>query len=197
VKKGIAFFDFDGTITTKDTLLEFIKHSKGVAYFYWGFIICSPYLIAYKLKIITNQFAKEKILSFFFGKTLLSKFQYQCDEFATQILPQIIRPKALQEIEKLTQAGIKIVIVSASPENWILNWAKSIGADVIATKLKITDNSITGEIAGKNCYGKEKVTRIKENYQLDEYNETYGYGDSAGDKQMLALVTFSFMKPFR
>ena len=58
VKKGIAFFDFDGTITTKDTLLEFIKFSKGNLLFYAGFLLNLHFLVAYKLKIISNQAAK-------------------------------------------------------------------------------------------------------------------------------------------
>jgi phosphatidylglycerophosphatase C len=33
MKKEIAFFDFDGTITTKDTYLEFIKFSKAPCVF--------------------------------------------------------------------------------------------------------------------------------------------------------------------
>ena len=54
MKKAIAFFDFDGTITTKDTLLEFIRFSKGRFRFYLGFLLYSPYLIAYKIKLIAG-----------------------------------------------------------------------------------------------------------------------------------------------
>jgi hypothetical protein len=62
----LLFFDFDGTITTKDTLLEFIKFSKGKLNFLSGFLIYSPFLVAYKLGIISNQSAKEKVLATFF-----------------------------------------------------------------------------------------------------------------------------------
>ena len=63
----IAFFDFDGTITTKDTLLEFIKFYKGKYQFYLGFLVYSPFLVAYKLKIIPNYVAKQKVLQYFFS----------------------------------------------------------------------------------------------------------------------------------
>ena len=67
MKKGIAFFDFDGTITKKDTLLEVIKFQKGTLAFYTGFFLLSPYLVAMKMKILSNQMVKEKVLKYFFG----------------------------------------------------------------------------------------------------------------------------------
>src|ERR1700754_693972 len=107
--QSIAFFDFDGTITTKDTLLEFIKFSKGKSPFYLGFALNSPWLIAYRLKIISNQAAKERILSWFFRKTSLTDFQKLCQRFADTILPGLIRAKALNEIQVLQNKGFTVV----------------------------------------------------------------------------------------
>ena len=104
MKKKIAFFDFDGTITKKDTLLEFIKFNKGALRLYFGFMLNSPWLIAYKLKIISNQAAKEKVLGFFFGKMNADLFQKRCDQFATEIVPKLVRPRALSEIKRLQSA---------------------------------------------------------------------------------------------
>lgn len=84
MKKGIAFFDFDGTLTTKDTLLEFIKYCKGNNAFYAGFLINSPFLLAYKLKIISNQAAKEKVLQHFFKNTSVDSFGLLCEKFAAR-----------------------------------------------------------------------------------------------------------------
>ena len=195
--KKIAFFDFDGTITKKDTLLEFIKFSSGRFNFFLGFLLNSPSLLAYKLKFISNQTAKEKVLRFFFRDMPLRKFQELCDRFADQKLPALIRPKALEEIEKLKKAQITVVIVSASPENWIRKWATMKQLELISTRLEIQDDRLTGKILGHNCHGKEKVNRITENYVLSDYSEIYAYGDSAGDKPMLALASIHFMKPFR
>lgn len=41
----IAVFDFDGTVTTKDTLLEFIKFVRGPVSFYAGFLRYAPQLL--------------------------------------------------------------------------------------------------------------------------------------------------------
>ena len=197
MKKGIAFFDFDGTITTKDTLLEFIKYNKGNLRFYLGFLLNSPYLLAYKLKIISNQSAKEKVLRFFFKNMPLAHFEQKCRDFTAHALPALMRPKALEEIKNLQQQGISVVIVSASPENWIQTWANMMQAKLIATRLEVKNNQLTGKINEFNCYGEEKVRRIMQNYRLSEYDAIFAYGDSSGDKPMLSLATRSHYKPFR
>ncbi len=194
--RRIAFFDFDGTITTKDTLLEFVRHNKGSFRLYLGFFLTSPWMVAYKLKIISNQKAKEKFLGFFFHNYPLAKFHELCDVFAKEAIPQLIRPKALQEIARLQQAGAEVVIVSASPENWIRPWSDQTGLQLLSTRLMVKDEKLTGKIMGRNCYGEEKVRRIKEAYTLSDYDEVYAYGDTKGDLPMLRMANISFYKPF-
>ncbi len=193
----IAFFDFDGTITTKDTLLEFIKFYKGTGYFYLGFLLYSPFILAYKLKLIPNYVAKQKVLQFFFKGEDIEVFQNKCNDFSDLVLPKLLRPKALKEIEKLQAANAVIVVVSASAENWIKKWASENDLELMGTKLSIAENKITGTIEGKNCYGDEKVYRIKQQYDLSSFEEIYCYGDSGGDTAMLRLANFPFYKPFQ
>lgn len=197
MSRKIAFFDFDGTITTKDTLLEFIKFSKGTAAFYTGFMRHLPSLIAFKLKLIPNQLAKERILRHFFGDTALDAFNAQCFRFAQEMIPRLLRPAAVQEIRRLKNEGYTLVLVSASPENWITPWANSLGFEVMGTRLEIKDGKLTGKIIGNNCYGDEKVCRIREKFNPEDYSHIVAYGDSSGDKQMLALANNSYYKPFR
>ena len=197
MSRPIAFFDFDGTVTTKDSLLEFIKFSKGDIWFYWGFLLHAPVLIAYRLKIISNQRAKEIILRYFFRKMPLAEFNSQCDAFLADVMPLLIRPKAMKEIKKLQEAGAEIAVVSASPENWVAKWCESMKLTCIATRLNVNENKITGYISGKNCYGMEKVRRINEAYDLSRYSIVYCYGDTPGDRPMLSLGKHAFYKPFR
>jgi HAD superfamily hydrolase (TIGR01490 family) len=197
VKKGIAFFDFDGTITTRDTLLEFIRFSRGNSRFLAGFALHSPYIMAYRLKLIPNQLAKEKILRFFFRGMPLTEFARLCDAFTQRRLPALIRAGALDEINRLKQAGAEVVIVSASPENWILGWAGALGLQLIASRLEVVDGRLTGKMLGKNCHGVEKVRRILEKHTIADYAEVYAYGDSSGDRPMLELATHAVYRPFR
>ena len=196
MKKEIAFFDFDGTITRKDTLLEFIRYTKGSFGYYFGFAINLPFLLAYKLRIISNQSAKEKVLKFFFRGTKVEDFKKMCEDFGSRVIPGLVRSKALEEILRLKSQDVIVVVVSASPENWIIDWAKQLGVELIGSRLEISGDRITGKILGKNCHGDEKVVRIKQVYDLANYNVVAAYGDSEGDKAMLALAQQAYYKPF-
>lgn len=197
MKKRIAFFDLDGTITTKDTLLENIRYQKGSLKFLLGFLLSSPFILAYKLKIISNQAAKEKVLQYFFKGISQTQFQSDCNAFAKNVLPKLIRPAAIEEIKRLKDLQAEIVIVSASASNWLQHWIESNQLSLLATRMEVKDNRVTGKIEGKNCHGEEKVRRIKESYDLQQYDEIYCYGDSSGDRPMLALGQFQYFKPFR
>jgi phosphatidylglycerophosphatase C len=200
VNRQIAFLDFDGTITTKDSLLEFIKFSKGSFRFYLGFLINSPWLLAYRTGIISNQRAKERILTWFFAGTRLDVFQDTCNRFAAKAIPGLIRPKALREIRRLRELGVEVVIVSASPANWLQPWTDEIGAALLATRLQTRSHPslhLTGKILDRNCHGEEKICRIRESFDLSAYDKIIAYGDSSGDKPMLRLATHPFYKPFR
>lgn len=193
----IAFFDFDGTITKKDTLFEILKFHKGWWGMCWGLFRVSPWLIAMKLGIISNSTAKERLLTRFFKNTPVEEFQHTCDQFSKQILPQLLRPGALIQIQEFRQSKTPVVIVTASAENWVREWCRANDIGCIATRLEVIDEKITGKIAGKNCHGIEKVRRIKERFDLNKYHTVYAYGDTNGDKPMLSLATIAYYKPFR
>lgn len=197
VMRRIAFFDFDGTITTHDTLLAFIRFNAGTVGFYFGFLLNSPWLLAYRIKVISNQQAKERILRYFFGKMPVADFDERCKQFCSTILPGLIRKKAMHEISLHQAANTEVVIVSASPENWVKLWCEYHGVGCIATKLQVKNERITGRILEKNCHGIEKVSRIKALYSLGDYNEICCYGDTNGDKPLLKLATIAFYQPFR
>ena len=197
MKRRIAFFDFDGTITTKDSLLEFLLFRFGKPKTITGLLLVSPYYVLYMLKLIPVQTAKQKVLQQFFKNTPVADFETACNEFTKSVIPSLLRSKALHEIELLKEKGATVVIISASPENWIRPWAKSLGVEALATRLQVDNGKITGRISGNNCRGKEKVLRINEAYNLSDWDEIYAYGDTKGDKPMLELATFKFYKPFR
>ncbi|HYE54630.1 MAG TPA: HAD-IB family hydrolase [Chitinophagaceae bacterium] len=197
MKRRIAFFDFDGTITTKDTFLEVIKYHKGFTGLCAGVLLNLHYVLAWKLGIMSNHDAKEKLFRFWFGNMPIDSFQQKCDTFEKEVLPSLMRPKALQEIERLKMEAADIVIVSASPENWSNRWRQEHGIQSLCTRVQVRDGMITGKFDGKNCHGEEKVCRIKDAYDLSAYDEIYCYGDTKGDVPMLKLGTISFYKPFR
>lgn len=194
---NIAFFDFDGTITKKDTLMEFTKYAVGGLRFYLGFFILLPAMVFFKLKLIPNYRAKEMFLGYFFKAWSVEKFQNLADKYAKNEIDKILREKALEKLNWHKENGHEVVVVSASIDMWLKAWCEKNHLKLICTKLEIKDKKITGKILGKNCHGIEKVNRIKEVYDLNNFETIYAYGDSSGDKQMLEMAHESYYKPFR
>ena len=188
IKMKLALFDFDGTITRKDSFLDFIIYVVGARRFITGLFILSPFLIAYKLKIISNSKAKEIVLGSFFRGWDANRFKKAADNYSRDKLPRIVRKTAMKRLNWHKQEGHKVVIVSASIDEVLRNWCDMNDVDLIATKIEVRDGMLTGKFRSKNCYGPEKVSRLKERFNLTECEYIYAYGDSRGDREMLALA---------
>ena len=194
----IALVDFDGTITTDDSLIRFIRFVVGDAKTLWGMIYLSPMLITYKLKLIPNYKAKQIMLSYFFKGMDEQQFQKVAEEYSLKHIDTILRPQAMEKIAWHKEQGHTVVVVSASIECWLKPWCDKHGLDLIATKIEMKDGVVTGKLLTKNCYGIEKANRVQETYNnLSDYDHIYAYGDSRGDRELLELSDESFYKPFR
>lgn len=196
-KNRLVLFDFDGTLTTKDTLIEFIRFYHGDFRFLLGFALLSPVLVMLKLKLIHNQKAKEIVLRHFFSGVPVETFHRQCLRFSPHI-DSLLRPQAKAMLQHYkNDPSTQMAVVSASPENWVSLWCDQVNIPCIATRLENDKGHITGKIIGKNCFGQEKAERIRQEFDLSRFSEIIAYGDSAGDREMLALAHKKFYKPFR
>ena len=193
----LVLFDFDGTITKRDSLREFLFFYHGWLKVCLGFIILSPILAIYVIKIVPNHFAKQLLLSYFFKKEPIDVFNAKCFDFAMHYIPKILRADALNCIHNHLANQETVVVVSASPENWVKPWCNFMGLRCIATKLEVQNNKITGNYSGLNCYGKEKARRIEEDLNLSDFESIVAYGDSRGDREMLNLADHKYYKFFR
>ncbi|MGB3850148.1 MAG: HAD-IB family hydrolase [Tunicatimonas sp.] len=193
----LALFDFDGTITRRDTLFDFIRFYRGRWALYRGLVQLTPALLAYKLGFTANWVAKERVLTHFFGGESESAFRRRAADYAHQRLPQIIRPSALQKIRAFKEQQATVYVVSASAEDWIRPWCETLEVQLLATRLEKQQQKISGKIAGKNCHGPEKVRRIREELALSQYSAVYAYGDSSGDREMLTLAHYPHYRYFK
>lgn len=199
MKKDIlVVFDFDGTITKKDSFLEFVKFAKGKIAFYVGFILYSPLLVLYKLRCYPNWRVKLYLFSYYFKGMSLNEFDKLAVLFCDESINSLIRPKAKGTIEKYLANHNKIIIISASVDNWVKPIARRLGIeDVIGTQIEIDKNNcLTGKFISKNCYGREKVNRLKEYYPNIEETYLIAFGDSRGDKELLLFANESYYQLF-
>lgn len=185
--KTIAFFDFDGTLYKKDSLLEFTKFSRGNLSFYIGLFLLSPYLITLKLRLYSNEKAKNKFIHHFFKDYKYDDFNTLCRNFALAKIEQDLDLETYSKFLNHLENNHLVYIVTASIPEWIEPWSNQFGVLVIGTKIEIKNNLLTGNFSTKNCFGIEKVNRIKEIVNLDEFDEIHVYGNGKGDLEMLAL----------
>lgn len=201
MKKKIYCFDFDGTLTTSDTLLEFIKYAKGRSRFLMVFLMYSPLLVLMKLHLYPNWKAKQRIFAHLFAGMRIEKFDALCRGFAEES-QHLLRPKGITLVHEALVAGAQVFIVSASIDNWVrpfFDIRNLKGVQVLGTQIEVEDGKLTGNFKSNNCYGKEKVHRIAEalkSFERSEY-EIEAFGDSRGDKEMLAFADKGHFKPFR
>lgn len=197
--RTIDVYDFDGTITKSDTLILFIKYCYGTWHLVEALILFSPMLILMKLHIINNGKMKERLFGYFFHGMSLDEFNRKCDSFARQNKRAIMRESIMSKIECAIEDHIPVFIVSASIDNWVIpffydnNRIYSLDNDkpikIIGTQVEVRDGILTGHFSTPNCYGAEKVRRLKEALpDLDNDRSSYyifAFGDSRGDKEML------------
>ena len=192
--KQIVAFDFDGTLTTKDTLIAFIRYAKGSTRFWLGFLRYSPQLVLMKLGFYPNYKAKQKVFAHFFKGMSLGDFDALCQQFAQDNL-HLLRSQGIKTLMQAQDDGAEVVIVSASIDNWVQPFFADV--TVLGTQIEVEDGLLTGRFLTNNCYGQEKVNRFLAHYPHRENYYLTAYGDSRGDKELLAFADEPHYKPFR
>jgi len=186
----LALFDFDGTITRKDSFIEFLKYNTGKRRFYTGMALISPLLFLYWIKIIPNHVAKMLVLRYFLEGVFKTQVERMGELYCRDSLPSILRPSAIEKIRWHLESGHRVVLVSASVDWWLKPWCETMGIELISTRMKFEKDRFTGIYETPNCYGIEKVRRIRQKFpRLETFQNIYAYGDSKGDREMLALAT--------
>ena len=211
----IHAFDFDGTLTKRDTLIEFIRYVKGNKEFLIGFLKHLHLLIMMKIGIMPNWKTKRIIFQYFFGGMSLEKFNEYCEKFAKE-KASLLRKKGMAAVNKAMMDGDQVVIISASIENWVepffthpqpLPKGGESGAPtpntqlpppikIIGTKIQVVDGKLTGRFLTKNCYGEEKVRRLLEQYPDRKEYKLVAYGDSRGDHYLLDFADEGHYREF-
>ena len=181
----ICAFDFDGTLTTRDTFLQFIRYVFSVRTFCLGFLLYSPLLVLMKLGCYPNWKVKQKVFSYFFKGMPYEEFSQLGRLFAIDT-SHLLRPKAVAALREAEAKGAKVLIVSASIDNWVQPFFPDV--KVVGTQVEVKDGRLTGRFLTKNCYGQEKVNRILALYPNRETYHLTAYGDSQGDQELLAFA---------
>lgn len=192
----VAAFDFDGTLTYRDTLSSFLLYAAGPLRTFLYLLIQLPILVAFAAGRATRQETKERVLKQFFSGASIDKLRQMGEAFVRERLSRHLRPEAMQRLQWHREQGHRCVLVSASLDVYLEPWAESVGMDVALTSRVAFDGEgkVTGKLVGLNCRREEKVRRLRELLGPLEKYQIYAYGDSKGDKEMLEIADHPYYR---
>jgi len=184
----VVAFDFDGTLTVRDSFTSFLKWRAGAARYNVGLVRLTPSALAYLVDHDRGRIKAAAAKEFLYGVPR-EQLEEEAREFAKECAQDMLRADAVATFRWWRQRGAITAIVTASPAIVVAPFSKALGADVlIGTQLAFDDQDrVTGVFATPNCRGDEKVIRLKAHFG-DDIQLAAAYGDTAGDKPMLAIA---------
>lgn len=183
----VAAFDVDGTLTWTDSFVLFLRFVAGDAQFGARMARLAPAFMAHKAGALSRGAIKGRVVAAFFTGMEVARYHELCALFAASAYPLIGREDALERLRSHAGAGDTVAFVSASLEDYLAPWAAALGVEaVLATGLDSADGRLTGRLRGRNCWGPEKLSRVRAAWPAARL--AAAYGDSRGDREMLAAA---------
>lgn len=184
----IVAFDFDGTLTIRDSFTAFLRRRAGPGGWALGLVRMAPAVAGYARDRDRGRIKAASVKEFLKGVTR-EQLEADAETFAAEVWSGFIRPDALACWNDWGEKGAHRVIVTASPETTVAPFARRLGADALLGTQLVFDGEdrITGAFATENCRGEEKVRRLRAVYG-DDVRLAAAYGDTSGDTEMLQIA---------
>lgn len=183
--RGIAFFDFDGTLVKGDSLLPYLGYVAGWPRMIGGFVRAllrpEPGHPDYRTGV------KCALLRY----TLKGMPIDHARRAATRLAPlRMWKEPAYSALLRHKQEGFTIVVATGALELYIGQLLTDLPIDaIISTEMEIKDGRLTGALSGGNCVRQEKARRVAAYLSAHgPFDVTYGYGNAPHDLPMLALL---------
>ena len=193
--KKLYLFDFDGTLTYKDTMFLYLKYYNPFLYRI-AFLKHIPLFILLKLKLADAEKVKKSFVASILKGQEKSKIDEKAKRFFEKNFPEIFRENALDFINNIDRRHVDSYIVSASLDIWVRPFAEQLNLQLIATEAEFVDGFFTGNFITPNCNGIEKVNRVKHAILDKKYDKIIAFGDTSGDREMLNFAKESHFKFF-
>jgi phosphatidylglycerophosphatase C len=195
-RRPLVAFDFDGTLTVRDSFNAFLVWRAGPFGAAWRALTLVPAALAY-LVHRDRGVLKAALVRAFLRGVETETLNADAEAFAAGAFARLMRPDALERWEDWGRQGAERVIVTASPEPVVAPFAARLGADrLIGTRLAMDARGrLTGALDGPNCRGAEKVARLEAVYGPG-LRLAAAYGDTSGDIDMLGIAEIPSYRGF-
>jgi phosphatidylglycerophosphatase C len=186
-ERVVAAFDFDKTVSTRDNVIQFLRAAVGTPRLVWALMRTGPRLVAAAFNERKRDVAKAALVRRTLTGYDAARLTEVATRFADNVVHRHLRADVVERVEWHRRQGHELVLVSASLAMYLELIAKKLGFDaVLATELAVRDDGrLTGELAGANVRGAEKVRRLDQ-WLGDGPAFVWAYGDSSGDRELLA-----------
>jgi phosphatidylglycerophosphatase C len=193
----VVAFDFDGTLTVRDSFNAFLRWRAGPGGWALGLVKLAPALAAYARDRDREAIKAAAVREFLSGLSR-AELEAEAERFAELHWAGLMRPDALEAWEDWGRRGAHRVIVTASPETTVAPFARRLGAEALLGTPLAFDSAgrVAGAFEGPNCRGEEKVRRLRAAYG-DSVRLAAAYGDTSGDTEMLAIAEEPGFRRFR
>ena len=190
----VAAFDLDGTLTEGGSVGRWLRAIGGYGRFYGaGISLALPLTVGAVMSGPAADRAKESLFRKILSGRPHDEVASASREFALTHLHEEVRLHVQQRLEWHKSEGHRVVVVSASPEIYVAVIAHELGAHgAVGTRLAVDPlGRLTGGYLGRNCRGEEKIRRLHEWIDAQNFSvtpEIYAYGNSRGDLRMLSAA---------
>jgi HAD superfamily hydrolase (TIGR01490 family) len=185
---NLALFDFDGTITTRETMADFMYHAVPPRRQAWGRLLLAPCVAGYRLGLVSGVAVRAAVVRVGFAGMSAGLLQVRGETFAATVLPRLLRAQAMERIRWHQRQGDTVAVVSGGLAAYLAPWCRAHGLALICSALEQRDGCLTGRYLGAQCVGEEKARRVRAAYRLDGHERIYAYGDTHEDLPLLELA---------
>jgi HAD superfamily phosphoserine phosphatase-like hydrolase len=193
--KTLVLFDFDGTISSSDSLWRFLWEALGL----WKTLKGIPEVAFRFIKLALlfgwhSGVAKQQLMATYFTGMSREDMCTMGAAFLADNPRSPIFPEVLAWIRAYRTAGCRVVVVSASFDVWLSAFCAAEDLELICTRLAFVDNKFTGKFETPNCNYEEKKKRIAAAIDLGALARCIAYGNSRGDFSMFELSDQAWMR---
>jgi HAD superfamily hydrolase (TIGR01490 family) len=193
VTTPLAVFDFDGTLFTRNSPLDFTRFALPAPAFLAGMASFLPFYALFRAGLLDDGATKARFLRTFYRDHALAELQAIADCYATSRIPGQLDPFHQERLRYHQQAGHEVVIVTATFDFVLEPWCRRTGVGLIATEAEVIAGRVTGRLVRGNCYGANKVTALQRRC-LTQGRYLFAYGDSPSDLPLLRLADEAYLR---
>lgn len=181
--RSVAIFDLDGTLTWRDTLVDFllgyVRRRPGRVVRMWQLpLILAGYVVGGQ----DRGLLKQRIIQLFMRGDERVDIAVWAQAFADRTLRSGCRGEGLARLREHQRAGDFVVLLSASPDLYVPAIGALLGVDrVLCTEIVVEGDRLVGTLATPNRRGEEKrrcLAELKREFPGATFS---AYGNSRSD----------------